>query len=96
MQIGEASDAAAAGAGPAQRNNSPEPPPGFFRLWLVDSRYVLVEPTESVEYKVLDEGGRVLASGSWSGQAYIDVEAPESGQISLWLDGEVLTVHDQA
>ena len=68
--------------------------PATSRLWLVDPRYVRVEPKEDLEYKVLDGAGAVLTSGTVQDQAYIDIEEPEAEHISLWLDGEVLTAHE--
>ncbi|PRQ04759.1 hypothetical protein ENSA5_05240 [Enhygromyxa salina] len=89
MEIGEPVSPLAAGSA-----GSTEPPPaGKLRLWIVDPRYVPVELGEALEYKVLDGSGQTIASGTLEGTGYVDIDEPEGGEVSVWLDGEVLTAH---
>lgn len=88
MEIGEGTSSLSLGSA-----GQTEPPPeGKLRVWIVDPRYVPVETSEPLEYKILDEAGQAIASGTIEGTAYVDIDEPD-GKISVWLAGEVLTVH---
>ncbi|MEM7151371.1 MAG: hypothetical protein AAF799_00945 [Myxococcota bacterium] len=95
MEIGEKSNVPATAGGSDVEDLSVDPAPGFMRLWVVDPRYVRVDPAEPLPYEILDEAGSVIVSGTVEDCGYIDIEHPGDGSISLRLDGEVLTVHDQ-
>lgn len=94
MQIGESSNIAEGVDGRidplADLGAGPE---GILRIHIVDSRYVPVKIREPLEYRIVDDAGNVITSGHVSGDGCIDINYPDSGSISLWLDGEFLTVH---
>jgi hypothetical protein len=91
MQIGEST---AQGSGGGTDTTSAPPRPGKLRLWIVDPRGTAVAPGQALPYKVFDGSGRALASGNLDeGARYVDIDKPDGGEVCLWLDGEVLTVH---
>jgi hypothetical protein len=96
MQIGEKSTTGIGSSGRLDRRGASDEdvPVGRLRIWIVDPRYVVVKLNEPLEYKVIADSGRVIASGTVEENGYFDIEPPEIGRISLWLDGELLTVHD--
>jgi hypothetical protein len=91
MQIGEST---AQSSGGGTDSTSAPPRPGKLRLWIVDPRGTAIAPGQALPYKVLDGSGSTLASGNLEeGYGYVDIDKPDGGDVSLWLDGEVLTVH---